>query len=95
MSKIWSFLFENAGKKIQMLAKIALVINVLVGVLIGIIFNIVIKNVDGSTEGSVAAVFLAVIIVAVSAVIGWLTTLAMHAFGELCESFYSIDKKLK
>lgn len=75
-----SGLFANAGAKLKVLALVNFVLIVIVGVVLGIaiIFS-------GSVE-----VGLPILIIA--PIFGWISSIMLYAFGELCENIRDIAK---
>ncbi len=74
-------MFRNAGSKLKILAKVFFWITVISGLLVGIILA------DGS-DG------LSLLIIPFAVIGGWLSTIMMYAFGELCENVKNISEKL-
>ncbi len=74
-------MFKNAGSKLKSLARIIFALNVIIGIVVGIVM---IK----------ASFVLLIVSVAVGVLIGWLSSIMLYAFGELCENVHEINKKL-
>lgn len=73
-------MFQNAGKKLKTLAKVFFWIAVILGVILGVALA-------GSTHG------LSLIIIPLVVIGSWLSTIALYAFGELCENVKNISEK--
>lgn len=74
-------MFKNAGSKLKSLARIIFALNVIIDIVVGIVM---IK----------ASFVLLIVSVAVGVLIGWLSSIMLYAFGELCENVHEINKKL-
>lgn len=74
-------MFKNAGSKLKSLARIIFALNVIIGIVVGIVM---IKT----------SFVLLIVSVAVGVLIGWLNSIMLYAFGELCENVHEINKKL-
>lgn len=75
-------MFDNAGEKIQILAKVLFWITFLAGSIVGLVFCF----------GEGIALFL--LLIPLSFFSGWLGSIAMYAFGELCENVYFIKHNI-
>ena len=73
-------LFENAGKKLQILAKVMFFVIFLGGTVYSIIL-----------AGYSLAYLL---LIPASLLLGWVSSIALYAFGELCESIGNIRKNI-
>lgn len=75
-------MFENAGAKLKALAWFNFIICIIGGFVIG--------NSASKAAGRDALVFI--MYIALFAFIGWLTSIFIYAFGEMCENIQSIKK---
>jgi hypothetical protein len=78
-----SGLFENAGPKLMVLAKVIFVLTLIVGEVIGI--SSIKASADNYYNGEVFRT-IGIILIIVSPLIAWLNSIMLYAFGELCES---------
>ncbi|MBP3270728.1 MAG: hypothetical protein J6M17_00690 [Ruminococcus sp.] len=75
-------MFNEPGKKLKALAKVFFVLSILVGIIATLIVYAAVQN---------GAVFL---LIPVSIVGSWLSTIALYAFGELCDNTAEIRRSL-
>ena len=74
-------MYENAGEKLKFLAKIIFALTVIVGVISGyLFFNAIIP-------GLIIGVFI-------GGIFGWLNSILLYAFGELCANVKSINEAI-
>ncbi|MBQ3939931.1 MAG: zinc ribbon domain-containing protein [Oscillospiraceae bacterium] len=79
-------MFQNAGKKIKILA----IVSFWVGLLAALIFA---SAVTESSKRNSYGTFMMILLIAF--VGGWLVTLGLYAFGELCENVYEIKESMQ
>lgn len=87
-------MFNNPGKKLKSLAKLifwlAIVLNVLL--FLGIYGTAVVEE---GAKGSALALFVFVALgLLIGALIGWLSSILLYAFGELIEDIHSMRKQI-
>ena len=73
-------MFRNAGGKIKVLAIVMFWLMVIAGTIFGFALS-------GDTEG------ISLLFIPGSFLVGWLSNLALYAFGELCENVYEINER--
>lgn len=76
-------MFKNAGQKLKGIAKSMFILTVAIGVIIALALM-------GMTDSPVC-----LIVIPVAVVIGWINTILLYAFGELCENVYHINETIQ
>lgn len=86
--KYYSFksgIFKNAGPKLKTLAIIFFVISLIVGEVIAI--SLIISGSNSYYSGELS-IIIGIILVIISPLIAWLSSIILYAFGELCEDVH-------
>lgn len=91
-----SGLFKNAGPKLKVLAKVIFVISLIIGEIIGIV---AIAAGADSWNGGIL-ITIGVILVIISPLLAWLSSIILYAFGESCDNvsdirYYAAQSKQK
>lgn len=81
-----SGLFKNAGPKLKVLAKVIFVISLIIGEIIGIVS--IAAGADSWNGGIL--ITIGVILVIISPLLAWLSSIILYAFGELCDNVSDI-----
>lgn len=81
-----SGLFKNAGPKLKVLAKVIFVISLIIGEIIGIVS--IVAGADSWNGGIL--ITIGVILVIISPLLAWLSSIILYAFGELCDNVSDI-----
>ena len=82
-------MFKNAGKKIKAFAEINVCVSTFLAGMTGSIIAYLFFG-----ENSAAIIIGCVFLGAVGIFISWVASLAMAAFGELCENVYKLNKRI-
>lgn len=75
-------MFQNAGKKLMGIAKLVFFFYVLVGIIMGIVMMVKVN------------VLVGLLMIVVGIVSGWLSTIMLYAFGELCANVYAMTTQV-
>ncbi|MBO4866384.1 MAG: hypothetical protein J5582_07395 [Ruminococcus sp.] len=81
-------MFENAGEKLKSLAKFIFVLTIILGGLYGIVISV------NNRYDFAAGCFCLIIGGIIGGIMGWVSSIVIYAFGELCENIRDIKNQL-
>ena len=87
-------MFSNPGKKLKSLAKLIFWLAIVLNVLLFLGIYVTMVN-EAGTDGNILAFIVFVVLgLLIGALIGWLSSILLYAFGEVIEDIHSMRKQI-